>query len=419
MAATRRDSLPPGKSKTYTKTHPWLTFSLDLNLLPYTTWMDLGAVQSKIEHVANALLAPEVADQLHVLYLAKGVHATTAIEGNTLSEEQVRSLIQEQLTLPPSREYQAREAENIAQACNAIALNVLSGRTSPWASSDIQEFNRRVFDGLTSAEEVRPGQFRRHSVVVANYRGAPAEDCPWLTERLCAWLNTAWEPSAESRTGFAVLKAIAAHVYLAWIHPFGDGNGRTARLIEFQILLAAGVPSVAAHLLSNFYNQTRDQYYRELAKASQGGGKIAGFLQYAIRGLHDALDVQIDVIRQHQWDVAWRDHVYQRFRGQRGIAAERRRSLALELGKTRGVISIPLSAIRSTSPELAASYATRTTKTLSRDIHELVQRKLVVVGPDGVTANGAVLARLLPDRAEVSASPDGPRSGREKKAALE
>jgi hypothetical protein len=71
---------------------------------------------------------------------------------------------------------------------------------------------------------------------------------------------------------YAILKAMVAHLYLAWTHPFGDGNGRTARLIEFHILLSAGVPSPAAHLFSNHYNQTRAEYYRQLDRASKSGG---------------------------------------------------------------------------------------------------------------------------------------------------
>ncbi|WP_433223897.1 Fic family protein [Dactylosporangium sp. CS-047395] len=46
----------------------------------------------------------------------------------------------------------------------------------------------------------------------------------------------------------AMIKAMLAHLYLAWIHPFGDGNGRTARLIESQLLLQAGVPVPAANV---------------------------------------------------------------------------------------------------------------------------------------------------------------------------
>jgi hypothetical protein len=54
-----------------------------------------------------------------------------------------------------------------------------------------------------------------------------------------------------------LIAAVVAHVYFEWIHPFGDGNGRTGRLIELKLLLEAGVPQPAAHLLSNHYNATR------------------------------------------------------------------------------------------------------------------------------------------------------------------
>ena len=68
--------------------------------------MLLGEVQSKCEHIAGVPLRPATAEMLHRLYLAKGIQATTAIEGNTLSEDEVVRLIQGNLELPPSKEYQ-------------------------------------------------------------------------------------------------------------------------------------------------------------------------------------------------------------------------------------------------------------------------------------------------------------------------
>ena len=82
------------EKRTYEDTHPWLKFVLDLKTAHYKSWMNLGAAQSKCEHVANTMLPPEVAQELFVMYLAKGVRATTAIEGNTLTEEQVRVALQ-------------------------------------------------------------------------------------------------------------------------------------------------------------------------------------------------------------------------------------------------------------------------------------------------------------------------------------
>ena len=71
-----------------------------------------------------------------------------------------------------------------------------------------------------------------------------------------------------------VIQAIVAHVYIAMIHPFGDGNGRTARLIEFYILLRAGLPDMASHILSNHYNDTRQEYYRRLDQMRPGEGAV-------------------------------------------------------------------------------------------------------------------------------------------------
>ena len=142
----------------------------------------------------------------------------------------------------------------------------------------ICDLNRRLLDGLESEldDSTVPDQLRTHSVVVGRYRGAPAEDCELLLARLCEWLEGPDFRSPETEIGFALMlvRAAVAHLYIAWIHPFGDGNGRTARLVELLILARSGqVPFPAAHLLSNHYNLTRDRYYRELDRAGRNGSE--------------------------------------------------------------------------------------------------------------------------------------------------
>jgi hypothetical protein len=98
--------------RTYEKTHPWITFKLDLRRAAPAFWMLLGEARSKCEHIANVPLRPATAEQLHLLYLAKGALATTAIEGNTLSEDEVVRHLEGKLRLPPSKEYLTREIDN-------------------------------------------------------------------------------------------------------------------------------------------------------------------------------------------------------------------------------------------------------------------------------------------------------------------
>lgn len=216
-------------------------------------------------------LQPQVAEHLNEIYVSKSAHATTQIEGNTLSEEEVRRRVRRELELPPSQEYLGQEIDNVVAAYNLIIGDVEAKRPLPLTTSRVKEFNRLVLRDLPREEDVDPGEIRKNSVLVGNaYRGAPAEDCEYLLGRLCEWLEELrLTAPAQLRRPIAVLSAIVAHVYLAWIHPFGDGNGRTARLIEFQLLVQAGVPTVAAHTLSDFYNRTRTAYYRTLAKTSR------------------------------------------------------------------------------------------------------------------------------------------------------
>ncbi len=61
---------------------------------------------------------------------------------------------------------------------------------------------------------------------------------------------------------------------------------RTARLVEFYLLMRAGVPDISSLVLSNFYNLTRSEYYRQIDKATNQND-ITDFLFYAIQGFRD------------------------------------------------------------------------------------------------------------------------------------
>ena len=361
----------------YESSHPWLTFKVDLSRAPHNLWVLLGECQSKIEHLAGVPLRPSTAEGLHKLYLAKGARATTAIEGNTLSEEEVLAHLDGELELPPSREYLKQEVANIVTACNGIRDELANGECPLCSVDRIKAFNRLVLRNLPLREGIQPGEVSSFTVGVARYRGAPRQDCEYLLERLCGWLNGEdFAPQGELNTAMAIIKAVLAHLYLAWLHPFGDGNGRTARLVEFDILLSAGVPAPAAHLLSNHYNLTREEYYRQLDRASRSGGDVVPFISYAAQGLRDGLAEQISLIRRQQSDVAWRNYVHESFRDKSGPAQQRRRHLVLDLSpSTEPVRRSQLTAI---SPRVAKAYAGTTSKTLSRDLNALQEMHLIV-----------------------------------------
>jgi Fic family protein len=361
----------------------------------------LGECQSKCEHIAGTPLQPSVSDSLHSVYLAKGVAATAAIEGNTLSEEQVRQQIEGKLKVPPSKEYLKQEVENILDGCNAIFRQIASGTLPALTADRIKDLNRLVLRNLSLVDDqTGPGEFRHHSVGVMDYRGAPHEDCEFLVEKLCDWLNNMAFPPGKEILG-AILKAIVAHLYLAWIHPFGDGNGRTARLVEVQILLCSGMPSPAAQLLSNHYNQTRSEYYRQLGRSSKSGGDLIPFLQYAIQGLRDGLVEQIEDIRTQHIEVAWINYVHESFRNLDSETDERRKRLIIQLS-TSSKQWVTLDDLSTLTPELAVDYRDKSAKMLLRDIERLAEMGLIEREGRNIRANKKAILAFLPMRAKAA-----------------
>lgn len=77
----------------YETTHPWLTFRVNLKRMPPAFWMLLGEVRSKSAHLSGVPLRPDTATNVHQVYLARDVLATTAIEGNTLSIETILAFL--------------------------------------------------------------------------------------------------------------------------------------------------------------------------------------------------------------------------------------------------------------------------------------------------------------------------------------
>lgn len=381
----------------YQRTHSWINFKIDLREKSPHLWMNLGESRSKCEHIAGVPLRPSVAEQLHQLYLAKGVLGTTAIEGNTLTEEEILKHLEGKLKLPPSKEYLQQEINNILQVCTNIAHDSINDKAYKLDFEKVKKYNALVLKDLKVEPEVVPGEIRSHSVGVMRYRGAPSEDCEYLLDKLCKWLNSDdFKCNKKDRIVYAIIKAIIAHLYIAWIHPFGDGNGRTARLVEFQILLSAGIPSAAAHLLSNHYNMTRQEYYRYLDLASKSGGNVLPFLEYAIQGFVDGLQMQLMFIREQQLDVTWRNFIYEKFRDRSRSSDKRMCRLALDLGQVGS--RVPVSKIPELTPRLAKEYATTSYKTLKRDVAELEQMNLVEQTKEGVRANREIILAFLPPR---------------------
>ena len=369
----------------YIQTHPWITFELDLRSATVRFWTLLGDACSKCEVISGIPLMPETARRLNLVSLERGALATTAIEGNTLSQDEVARLGRGELHLPPSKEYLATEVKNILRVFNEMIgvervppLNALNAER-------VKYMNGEILRDLELDDGIMPGKVRGHEVGVAHYRGTPARDCEYLLKRLCDWLNSMNPELGHSKLALPILKAIVGHLYLLWIHPFGDGNGRVARLMEYQILLGAGVPNPATHLLSNHYNETRSEYYRRLDRASRECSGVIDFLAYALQGFVDGLTDQIETIKGQIRTDMWTNYVHLSFRDRSGRTDTRRRHLVLDLSEQDEPVL--RRHIRHLTPRLAEAYSGKTDKTITRDLNALERIGLITRTRQTISAN--------------------------------
>ena len=361
------------------RTHPFITFDFRTATLPPDIWMMLGEAMSKCQHLAGAPLKPSAAEAMSSVYLARGVAATTAIEGNTLSVDEVKNIVDTgSAGVSASRSYLEQEVQNVLAAIRDIDTALEHGLRPAITVERLCLLNLQLLNGIPDKPEVVPGVVREHDVAAGSYKAPHWPEVPELLDQLVSWLaelrdSITAESRDEEKFVTAVLAAVLAHLYIAWVHPFGNGNGRLARLIEVQILSESGVvPLVATNLLSDHYNKTRNAYYLALDAAQRD---VTAFIRYALRGLVDELREQIAVVRSENLVIHWESYVYERFRGLPSTKARDRQrdvALAMDIGR----IYTP-EQVTDLNTSLARRYAIQGERTPARDLNALVAMRLV------------------------------------------
>ncbi len=131
---------------------------------------------------------------------------------------------------------------------------------------------KRVFDGTQLKE-------------VVEYMPPDTEKVPGLIEEFLNWLN-----SKEAKEINPVILAGVVHYEIARIHPFIDGNGRTARLLASLILYKSGLDHRRFIALDDYYDKDRSLYYAALKTVQQNKGDITKWLEYFTEGVLDSIN---------------------------------------------------------------------------------------------------------------------------------
>lgn len=146
-------------------------------------------------------------------------------------------------------------------------------------------------------DHCEPGGIRKadHNVMFGapRHRGAGGgEQCAQALERL------AREAAGAFREHDPLIRALALHYHFAAMHPFADGNGRTARALEALLLQRAGLKDALFIPMSNYYYDNKDAYLAALAEARKGGHDLTPFLKFALKGVAEEVSRVTGLLRK-------------------------------------------------------------------------------------------------------------------------
>jgi len=202
----------------------------------------------------------------------RSIHASLAIENNSLSLEQVTAILEGKRIRGLPREIQ--------EVKNAIAAYELLETLNPSSQRDFLTAHATLMQSL--ADDA--GRFRTGGVGI--YQGKrlvhmapPAERVPYLVKDLFAWM--------KSTDLHPLLASAALHYEIEFIHPFSDGNGRIGRLWQ-TVVLSKWKPQLAFLPVESVVHDRQAAYYKALA-ASDQQANVAPFAEFILQALLDTV----------------------------------------------------------------------------------------------------------------------------------
>lgn len=185
----------------------------------------------------------------------KTIHSSLAIEGNTLSEDEVRDIIEGKTVVAPIKQIQ--------EVKNAIATYELYPTLDAFKEKDLLKAHGVMMQALID----HPGRYRSGGVGVYGEKGLvhlapPAERVPQLMGDLFNWL--------KGSKDHLLIRSCVFHYEFEFIHPFLDGNGRTGRL--WQSLILGKLHPLFEHLpVENMVYANQQAYYDAIGESSKQG----------------------------------------------------------------------------------------------------------------------------------------------------
>lgn len=231
----------------------------------------IAEISSLIERYAIRL------EQKNALHLRKAnrirtIHSSLAIEGNKLTESEVRDIINGKNIVAPIKEIQ--------EVKNAIKTYEMYPHLDAFKENDLLKAHAQMMEAIID----HPGKYRRGGVGVFSEHGLvhmapPADRVPYLMGDLFAWLKQSKD--------HLLIRSCVFHYEFEFIHPFSDGNGRIGRL--WQSLILGKLHPLFEHLpVENMVFSNQQAYYDAITTSTQAADSGA-FIDFMLSEILETL----------------------------------------------------------------------------------------------------------------------------------
>jgi Fic family protein len=277
------------------------------------------------QEIQNLPFTPSVLASLRESARLSTIHYSTYIEGNRLTLEQVEDLIKVGSTFPGCKR---EEAEILGYYAALEDVKKLSFKQKPLTQKDIQDLHALVMGG--GKIKIKPTPYRDGQNAIYDgitkklvYLPPEAKDVPLLMADLIEWIA-----QSEQEDFPCPLLAAIVHYQFATIHPYYDGNGRTARLLATIILHRGGYDLKGLYSLEEYYAKNLPAYYSAIAVGpshnyymGRADADITSWLEYFCHGMIDSFEkVKTHALVAYHEGLEDRSNIFRDFDAQQQAA---------------------------------------------------------------------------------------------------
>ncbi|KKP69808.1 hypothetical protein A2X44_05045 [candidate division CPR3 bacterium GWF2_35_18] len=242
---------------------------------------NISQIEASKQIIENSPLLPYYERQFQKEAVVRAVHHSTHIEGNMLDIDDAKKIINGQKIESAGKERDLQDIINYRNVLNYIeSIQSKSVDLNP-----VLQVHKIVGYGIIP--DVYCGKFRNKQVVIRNTKTQKISYVPpsYLevedkVSELLSWLKSQKEADIHP-----VIKSGLFHCQFVKIHPFVDGNGRTARALTTLILYLDGYDIKKFFCLDEYYDHDLKRYYQALQSVTEFDQDYTFWLEYFTNGL--------------------------------------------------------------------------------------------------------------------------------------